>query len=78
MIFCIHKIGFMPDYSQEIAAIEAILNAGTSSVSIDGMSASYNFEQLRKRLAELKALDDATVSASKVRPRNAKIKLNFF
>jgi hypothetical protein len=48
----------MADRSVEIAAIEKILNAGTSSVSVDGLSASYDLDALRKRLLELKAEDD--------------------
>lgn len=68
----------MADHSAEIAQIESILNAGASSVSVDGMSTSYNFAELRKRLAELKAEDDATLQAGAVKPRRATIKLNFY
>lgn len=68
----------MADYSAEIAAIEQILNAGASSVSVDGLSTSYDFDQLRKRLAELKALDDSTINAGNVRPKRATIKLRYF
>lgn len=68
----------MADYSTEIANIEAILNSGTSSVSVDGMSTSLNHDSLRKRLAELRQLDDATQQSGSVRPRNATIKLNFY
>ena len=48
----------MADHSVEIAKIESILNAGTSHVSVDGLSASYDLDALRKRLQELKDADD--------------------
>jgi hypothetical protein len=67
----------MPDYSAEIAALEEILNAGTSSVSTDGLSMAYDLEQVRKRLTELKALDDATVTSGRPRPRTVTIRLPF-
>lgn len=68
----------MADNTAQIAAIEAILNSGTSSISTDGLSTSYNLAELRKRLAELKAEDDDTIAAGRVRPRTARIKLNFY
>lgn len=67
----------MPDNSAAITAIESILNSGTQSVSTDGLSTQFNLSELRKRLAELKATDDDTLAAGKVRPRTAKIRLNF-
>lgn len=67
----------MPDYSVEIAALEAILNSGAQSVSTDGLSMSYDLEQVRKRLAELQAQDDATIAAGKSRPTFARIRLPF-
>jgi hypothetical protein len=66
------------DYSTEIAALEAILNAGTSSVSVDGMRVQHDLESVRKRLAELKALDDSIVAQGKRRPPSARVKLNFY
>jgi hypothetical protein len=68
----------MADYSAEIAAIETILNSGATSISVDGLSTSYNFDQLRKRLAELKALDDSTIANGNVRPKRATIKLRYY
>lgn len=68
----------MADYSSEIAAIETILNAGAKSTSVDGLSVQYDFAALRKRLAELKALDDATLQAGNQRPKRATIKMNYF
>lgn len=67
----------MADYSAEIARLEAILNAGTQYVGIDGMQTFYNLPEVRKRLSELKALDDSTIESGKGRPRRATIKLNF-
>lgn len=67
----------MADYSIEIAALEAILNSGASSVSTDGLSTSYDLDSVRKRLAELQAQDDASVNAGKARPRIARIRLGF-
>jgi hypothetical protein len=66
------------DYSTEITALEAILNAGTSSVSVDGMRVQHDLDSVRKRLAELKAKDDSTVAQGKRRPASATIKLNFY
>lgn len=68
----------MADNSAEIAALTALLNAGTSSVSVDGLSSSFNLEQARKRLQELKATDDTTIAAGNVRPAVAKINLSYF
>lgn len=48
----------MADYSTEIAELEAILQAGASSVVVDGQSVTYDLKQIRRRLRELKAADD--------------------
>lgn len=50
----------MADNSAEIARIESILNAGATTVSVDNLMSTYDFGELRKRLAELKATDDNT------------------
>lgn len=68
----------MADYSAEIAAIETILNSGAKSTSVDGLSVSYDLVALRKRLAELKALDDTTLEAGTQRPKRATIRMNYF
>lgn len=57
----------MADYSQEIQKLEAILNAATSSVSSDGASASIDLDAARRRLLELRQLDDASLAAATVR-----------
>jgi hypothetical protein len=68
----------MADNTAQIAAIELILNGGAKATSVDGMSVSYDFAELRKRLAELKATDDATLSAGLSRPKRAVIKMPYF
>lgn len=68
----------MADHSIEIAALEALLNSAASSVSVDGLSTSFNLEQARKRLQELKASDDSTLANGGARPVRATIKTPFF
>ena len=38
---------------QRIDEIDAILRSGASSVNIDGLSVTYNFEELRRERKEL-------------------------
>ncbi len=47
------------DNSLKIAKIKAILEAGATSVSVDGTSVTYDFEQLRTQLRQLQLADDA-------------------
>lgn len=47
----------MPDNSAAIAKIEAILNVGATSVTTDGTTVNYDFEELRRRLKELRNTD---------------------
>lgn len=68
----------MANYQTEIQALEAVLNAGASSVQVDGMATRYDLAEVRKRLAELKALDDAAIDAGRVRPVVARIYLGNF
>jgi hypothetical protein len=49
----------MPDNSAAIAQIEAILNNGATSVTIDGTTVNYDFAELRRRLKELRNTDPA-------------------
>jgi len=60
-------------YETEIAKLEAILNEGTSRVTVDGMTVQYDLDEVRQRLNELKAKQDATK-----RPRAASIDLSGF
>jgi hypothetical protein len=64
----------MADNSTAIAEIEAILNTGVSSATVDGQAVTYDLDQLRRRLRELKASDD---DATK-RPTSLKINLSGF
>jgi hypothetical protein len=56
-----------------IADLEAILDAGGSRVTVDGLSVQYDLDQVRKRLAELRRSQDAAK-----RPRVATIDLSNF
>lgn len=60
-------------YETEIANLEAILNAGASQVSVDGRNVAYDFDAIRRRLAELRRKQDATK-----RPRVAQADLSGF
>lgn len=64
----------MANNTTEIAEIEAILNAGVSSGTVDGQSVSYDLPALRKRLRELKDSDDTATK----RPTSLKIDLSGF
>lgn len=65
----------MADNSTEIEAIEAILNAGSQSVSVDGLSQTVDLAQLRKRLTELKSNDTNSIYVGDVRPRLVRMTL---
>jgi len=57
----------MPDNSAEIAALETVLNSGARSVSVDGVTTTFeNAEQIRRRLRELRETDTANAGR---RPR---------
>jgi len=64
----------MPDYSAEIAELEELLNAATTSTNFDGTAVSYDLEAARKRLAYLKAHDDQALVRD-VRPTISKANL---
>lgn len=55
------------EYQAEIARLEALLNSATKDVSADGLRTSFDLDQARKRLAELRALADP--ASALVRPR---------
>lgn len=59
----------MADHSAEIAELESIVNGATQSVSVDGTSTTWSLADARKRLAELRALDNDSIAAGRVRPR---------
>jgi len=59
--------------ADDIAKLEAILNEGTSRVTVDGVTVQYDLDKVRSRLMALKAEQDATL-----RPRAAQIDLSGF
>ena len=61
--------------ADEIAKLEAILDAGVRSVSSDGTSVQYDPAEIRRRLAVLRRESDGT---SPKRPRNSQIDLSGF
>lgn len=63
----------MPDYSVEIAAIEAQLSEGAKRVRTDGVEVEYDIAALERRLAYLRRMNDDTVL---VRPRIATVDLS--
>lgn len=65
----------MADHSERIAEIQEILRAGASSVTTDGTTVSYDFDELRRELRQLMAEDDAH---KKRRPVAASIYLGGF
>lgn len=48
----------MATIEEQIAALEAILNAGVTSASVDGQTVTYDLAQVRKRLKELTRSND--------------------
>lgn len=65
----------MPDNSVTIAELEAILNAGQSEISVDGLRTKIDLGEIRRRLTELRATDADNIAAKMVRPTVARIKL---
>ena len=64
----------MADLSTEITALEMILNSGARSVTIDGVTTTFeNADQLRRRIRELRAVDDTDKGR---RPTLARINLS--
>jgi hypothetical protein len=62
----------MPDYSVEIQRLEDLINSATTSTSADGLSALFDLEQAKKRLAELYRLQGET---QMIRPRIVRVRL---
>ena len=58
----------MPDNTAKIAALEAILETGATEIVVEGERVKYDFDQIRRQLAKLKADDAATIAAGKTRP----------
>jgi len=57
----------MPSYAAEIAHLEELINSAVTSTSADGVTASFDLEAAKRRLAELRQLADP--SSNRVRPR---------
>ena len=63
----------MATLDARIAALEAILDRGVSTVTVDGVTTTYDLDDVRRRLAQLTAERDRTR-----RPRCASITLANF
>lgn len=66
----------MPNYTAEIRDLEQLINSAVTSSSADGVSASFDLDAARRRLAELKRLADPSNNKtrrviSRVNMRNA-------
>jgi len=46
----------MAHYTDEIKALESIVNASLDQITVDGVTTRINIEMARKRLRELRAL----------------------
>jgi hypothetical protein len=59
-------------YEAEILQLEQLVNSATKSVSTDGLSTTFDLDEAKKRIAELRRLQgDLTM----VRPRLATLNL---
>ena len=65
----------MPDNSAKIAELQAILQAGANSVSVDGTTVAFDLAEVRRQLRELMASDRTN---SGRRPVAASINLGGF
>ena len=65
----------MADNSERIAEIEEILRSGVKTVTVDGVTTSFDLESLRRELRLLRASDDALRGK---RPVAARINLGGF
>jgi hypothetical protein len=68
----------MADYQEEITEIRTKLRNGVRRTSVDGLSAEFDLEQLRKQLAWYIANDDLEQARGNARPAAATIRLDFF
>lgn len=65
----------MANNAAKIAQLKAILEAGASTVVTDGVTVTYDLEQVRRQLRELEAADD---NQRGKRPVAARINLGGF
>lgn len=47
----------MPDNSTEIAHLQALLNSGADSITVDGVTTKLDHSAIARRLRELRATD---------------------
>jgi hypothetical protein len=65
----------MADNTQKIADLEEILDSGSTEGQVDGRRVRFaSATEIRKRIAELKATDDATTTPQR-RPAASTIRL---
>jgi hypothetical protein len=60
----------MPSYAAEIAELEQLLSSAVKDTSADGVRTSFDLDAARKRLAELKALQDPSIAKSRTSTLN--------
>jgi hypothetical protein len=60
------------DHAAEIAHLERLLNSGVRSGSVDGQQTELDLAEVRRRLSELKRLQEGSTYS---RPKNAGIDL---
>ncbi|HLC08794.1 MAG TPA: hypothetical protein VJK06_05870, partial [Methyloceanibacter sp.] len=60
-------------YAKEIAQLEQLINSAAKDVSADGLRTSFDLEQARRRLNELRRLAGGDLSL--VRPKCASLDL---
>jgi hypothetical protein len=68
----------MANNQSDIENIDAMLNAGVSSVSVDGLNTRIDLEKAAKRQRDLKLSDNHTLAFGKPRPYAFKIRLDGF
>lgn len=66
----------MGTYTDEITEIKAKINAGLTSGTVDGQSATFDLDALRKRLRELESLQADEDGVGRKRRRSSNINLN--
>lgn len=66
----------MANNSAKIAELEALLESGVKRTSTDGTSVELDLGVIREQLKQLKADDDESIAAGKVRPTIAKANLS--
>lgn len=69
------KTGDVPDNSAKIAELQAILQAGASSVAVDGTNVAFDLAEVRQQLRELMASDQTNAGR---RPVASSINLGGF